>query len=42
MISEKNFDYLAVIRGAHRDPFSILGMHIEEAAESPVVIVRAG
>ena len=42
MISEKKLsDYLAVIKGSHRDPFSILGMHIEEAAESPVVIVRA-
>lgn len=42
MISEKKLsDYLAVVKGAHRDPFSILGMHIEDAAESKVIVVRA-
>jgi len=42
MSSAKNLqDYFEIIRGTHPDPFSVLGMHIEQAAESDVVVVRA-
>ena len=42
MISKKLLEeQLAVIKGIHKDPFSVLGMHVEEGAGSRYVVVRA-
>jgi len=34
-------DHIAVLKGRHKDPFSVLGMHIEEGAGEDYIAVRA-